>query len=102
MMSLLNWIRDYLSNATIWYVLADQISDIKIMEFIACQYGSFWCIGLLEEIDHEQGDILVKFMHPHGPERLRGPQEKICDVYHLTNLCAKLMLQKQWQEECIK
>ena len=25
-------------------VLADQISDIKIMEFIACQYDSFWWI----------------------------------------------------------
>ena len=28
-------------------VLADQISDIKIMEFVACQCGSFWWIGLV-------------------------------------------------------
>ena len=45
------------------------ISDIKIMEFIACHYNSFWWIGLVKEIGHEQGDILVEFMHPHGPSR---------------------------------
>ena len=50
-------------------VLADQISDIKIMDFAACHYDSFWWIGLLKEINHEQGDILVKFMHPHRPCR---------------------------------
>ena len=41
--------------------------QIKIMDFIACHYDSFWWIGLLKEINHAQGDILVKFMHPHGP-----------------------------------
>ena len=50
-------------------VLADQISNIKIIDFITCHYDLFWWIGLLKEIDHEQGDILVKFMHPHGPSR---------------------------------
>ena len=48
-------------------VTADQVSDVKIMEFIACQYDSFWWVGLVQEIDQEQEDILVKFMHPHGP-----------------------------------
>jgi hypothetical protein len=48
-------------------VKADQVSDVKIMEFIACQYDLFWWVGLVEEIDHEQEDILVKSMHPHGP-----------------------------------
>ena len=46
---------------------ADQVSDGKIMEFVACQYDSFWWVGLVQEIDQEQEDILVKFMHPHGP-----------------------------------
>ena len=63
-------------------VLADQISNIKIMEFIACQYDSFWWIGLVKEIGHEQGDILVKFMHPHGPSRtFKWPaREDLCWV----------------------
>ena len=67
-------------------MLADQISDIRIMEFIACQYGPFWQVGLVKEIDREQGDISIKFMHPHGPVAC-----KICVACHLTNLCAKLM-----------
>ena len=44
-------------------VLADKISNIKIMEFIACQYDSLWWVGLVQEINHEEQDILVKFMH---------------------------------------
>ncbi len=48
-------------------VMPDQVSNVKIMEFIACQYDSFWWVGLVQEIDQEQEDILVKFMHPHGP-----------------------------------
>ncbi len=47
--------------------MPDQVSNVKIMEFIACQYDSFWWVGLVQEIDQEQEDILVKFMHPHGP-----------------------------------
>ena len=33
------------------------------MEFIACQYDSLWWVGLVQEINHEEQDILVKFMH---------------------------------------
>ena len=46
-------------------VKADQVSDVKIMEFIACQYDLFWWVGLVEEIDQEQEDIFVKSMPPH-------------------------------------
>jgi hypothetical protein len=35
-------------------VLVDNISDVKIMEFIACQYDSHWWVGLVREIDNEQ------------------------------------------------
>ena len=62
----------------------------RYLAFIASQYDSFWWIGWVKEIDYEHGDILVTFMHPHGPRRhLSGPQEKMCVGCHLTNLCAK-------------
>lgn len=50
-------------------VTAEQVSDVKTMEFIACQYDSFWWVGLVEEINQEQKDFLVNFMHPHGPSK---------------------------------
>ena len=32
-------------------VTEEQVSDVKTMEFIACQYDSFWWVGLVEEIN---------------------------------------------------
>lgn len=69
-----------------------KITDIKIMEFIACQYDSFWWIGLVKEINHEQGDILVKFMHPHEPSRTFKwlAREDLCWVPFDKFMCKKM------------
>ena len=87
-------------------VTAEQVSDVKTMEFIACQYDSFWWVGLVEEINQEQKDFLVKFMHPHGPiksqQALNGQQEMINAGFHLINSFAKLIPSKQPQEGCIR
>ena len=34
---------------------------------MACKYDLFWWIGVIEEIDDEQNDAKIRFMHPHGP-----------------------------------
>ena len=44
-----------------------EISQVKIMDFAVCHYDSFWWIGLVEDINRESKDIMMKFMHPHGP-----------------------------------
>ena len=41
----------------------------KEMDYIACVYDNLWWIGLVDEIDHEQEDFEVKFIHSHGPTR---------------------------------
>jgi hypothetical protein len=63
-------------------VLVDKISDVKIIKFIACQYDSHWWVGLVREIDNEQEDILVKFMHPDGQNKMfKWPaREDLCWV----------------------
>ena len=46
--------------------------DIKILkpsDFIACNYDSFWWIGMIAEVDIHNGDLKIKFMHPHGPSK---------------------------------
>ena len=49
----------------------------KEMDYIACRYDNFWWIGLVDEINHEEEDFEVKFMHPHGPTRnFRWPQRE--------------------------
>ena len=37
------------------------------MEFLACQNDPLWWVVVIQEIDKEQEDILVKCMHPQGP-----------------------------------
>ena len=43
------------------------VQDIKESDFISCIYDDHWWIGLVQSVDLEQGDVKVKFMHPHGP-----------------------------------
>ena len=44
------------------------LNIIKISKFVTCQYDAIWWIGMIQNID-EAGDILVKFLHPHGPSK---------------------------------
>ena len=32
-----------------------------------CLYDSFWWVGLVTQVDVEQGDVRVQFMFPHVP-----------------------------------
>ena len=40
---------------------------ITIGRFVSCRYDTFWWIGMVEKIDEEAGDLVIKFLHPHGP-----------------------------------
>ena len=46
-----------------------QISDIAPMHYITCIYNSLWWVGIVTEVNAEEGDVTVKFMHPHGPRK---------------------------------
>ena len=32
-----------------------------------CKYDAFDWIGMINEIDNIEQDVMVTFMHPHGP-----------------------------------
>ena len=40
--------------------------EVKIMDFVACDYDMHWWIGLLEDINREKKDRKTTFMHPLG------------------------------------
>jgi len=44
-----------------------EMKMITIGRFVSCQYDTFWWIGMVENIDEEVGDLVIKFLHPHGP-----------------------------------
>ena len=42
-------------------------NDTKVMSYTACVYDEKWWVGLVEEVDKDNNDIYVNFMHPFGP-----------------------------------
>jgi len=43
--------------------------DIQMSSYITCIYNAFWWVGLVTDVDSEEGDVQVTFMHPHGPRK---------------------------------
>ena len=39
------------------------------MSYITCVYDEKWWVGLVEEVDNDNNDIYVNFMHPFGPSK---------------------------------
>ena len=39
------------------------------MSYVACIYDAKWWVGLVEEVDKCNNNILVNFMHPFGPSK---------------------------------
>ena len=46
-------------------------------KYVACLYDGNWWIGIIREKSEEHGDVLVSFLHPHGPEDMK--------IYELTD-----------------
>ena len=46
-----------------------QLCDIRPMTCVTCLYDSFWWVGLVTQVDVEQGDVKVQFIFPHGPRK---------------------------------
>lgn len=44
-----------------------KMSDVGLHNYIACIYDDLWYFALVLSKDESEGDIQVKFMHPHGP-----------------------------------
>ena len=55
---------------------------------MACVYDSYWYIGFVEAVNTDEGDITIKFMHPHGPITFcYWPQNDTCEVPFQHILC---------------
>lgn len=44
-----------------------KIDDLSPGSFIACIYDNLWYFGMVSEVNVEENDVIVKFLHPHGP-----------------------------------
>lgn len=59
-----------------------KMSDVAIHNYIACIYDDRWYFGLVLSKHEDEGDVKVKFFHPHGPAPSFHwpPKEDICCI----------------------
>ena len=62
---------------------------ITIGSFVAAMYDKKWYIGIVENVDQDNKDALIKFMHPHGPSpSFHWPKhENVCWIPHHHVIC---------------
>jgi len=89
--------------------LVVKIKDLYPGCFIACIYDSLWYFGMVSEVNAEEEDVTVKFLHPHGPSPsfFWPEREDTCEVL-ITHVIAivnppKTMTGRTYQfpEECM-
>ena len=51
------------------YNPSTELGLITAFNHVSCLYEGKWWIGVVTEVNHEEDDVSVKFMHPHGPAR---------------------------------
>ncbi len=47
----------------------DAPEGLHLCDFVACIYDKKWWVGFVLDVNDDDGDVLIKFMHPHGPSR---------------------------------
>ena len=66
-----------------------EITKFTVNKFVSCRYDTFWWIGIIIDIDEEAGDLKIKFLHPHGPNKnfYWPSKDDICYVPFTKILC---------------
>ena len=44
-------------------------SFVQVLGYVSCLYDNKWCVGIITNVDKEEEDVQVKFMHPSSPSR---------------------------------
>ena len=45
------------------------LSDVTPSTYVTCVYNGFWWVGLVQQVNHDEGDVEIQFMHPPGPRK---------------------------------
>ena len=60
---------DYVLTHNLYEHNESVIVELNSLDYFTCLYEQRWWVGIILEVDTEQGDAKVKFMHPAGPAR---------------------------------
>ena len=45
------------------------IKNIKCFSYVGCIYDTFWLVCILTEVNVNEGDLKIEFLHPHGSRK---------------------------------
>ena len=45
------------------------IKNIKCFSYVSCIYDTFCWVGIVTEVNANEGDLKIEFLHPHGPRK---------------------------------
>ena len=80
-----------------------QLCDIRPMTYVTCLYDSFWWVGLVTQVDVEQGDVKVQFIFPHGHvKHLIGQKLKIHAMCQSKTFFVRYLLLPQQLDKLIR
>ena len=62
---------------------------IQVLDYVSCLYDNKWWVSIITNVDEEEQDVQVKFMHRSGPSRSfqRPHVDDICWVPNDHILC---------------
>ena len=46
-----------------------QNSVVQVLDYVSCLHDNKWWVGIITNVDKEEEDVQVKFMHPSSPNR---------------------------------
>ena len=45
------------------------IDELKQATYVSCVYNTFWWVGMVSQVDENEGDVKIELLHPHGPKK---------------------------------
>ena len=80
-----------------------QLCDIRPMTYVTCLYDSFWWVGLVTQVDVEQGDVKVQFMFLYGSGRtFDWPENEDHAMCQSKTFFVRYLLLRQQLDELIR
>ena len=61
---------------------------ISANEYVACYYDSNWWVGLVQNVNCDEKDVEIIFLHPPGPSNsFTWPKRNVCWVPYMNVIC---------------
>ena len=80
-----------------------ELCDIRRVTYVTCLFNSFWWVGLVTQVDVEQGDFKVQFMFLYGSHRtFDWPETEDYAMCQSKTFFVRYLLPRQQLDELIR